>query len=351
MLGQFSSLLPDALQKRVVALLPARAPAPVPGDDAPEGRPGLARLAVRLIAFADMVEAGLATALRLCRRMLGRRGLGLTGGLVWRGLAAVTGIGLSAALVTGLSAAGDEVTLASLTLPATQDGRPVRDVRQEPRPSRLAAEDWVKVIKPIAMFGLESPELDRQAPVYESRRSQDGTRREDTLTFGGFTEPRAHLLLRLSLDHAPDQLSQPFVIAIVRDAAARGMSVQRSGAVVPLESRFGRIETADATLSDGETSRACIAFRRDGGDLPLGLGGWWCGSASRPADRQQLACMLDRLDLLAAADDRALRAAFARTELARQPGCVTPRLSATGRKASWLDADGHAPVLKTAARR
>ena len=190
MLGQFSSLLPDALQKRVVALLPARAPAPVPGDDAPEGRPGLARLAVRLIAFADMVEAGLATALRLCRRMLGRRGLGLTGGLVWRGLAAVTGIGLSAALVTGLSAAGDEVTLASLTLPATQDGRPVRDVRQEPRPSRLAAEDWVKVIKPIAMFGLESPELDRQAPVYESRRSQDGTRREDTLTFGGFTEPQ-----------------------------------------------------------------------------------------------------------------------------------------------------------------
>ena len=121
--------------------------------------------------------------------------------------------------------------------------------------------------------------------------------------------------------------------------------------MVPLETPLRAVETADATLSDGETSRACIAFRRDGGDLPLGLSGWWCGSASRPADRQQLACMIDRLDLLAPADDRALRAAFARTELTRQPGCVTPRLSATGRKASWLDADGHAPVLKTAARR
>ncbi len=138
---------------------------------------------------------------------------------------------------------------------------------------------------------------------------------------------------------------------MVRDAATHGMSIQRSGAVTPLQSRFGRVETADVTLSDGETSRACIAFRRDAGDLLLGMGGWWCGGLSRPADRQQLACLLDRLDLLSAADDRVLRAAFARTELARQPGCVPPRLSASGRKASWLDVDGQAPVLKTAAKR
>ena len=46
-----------------------------------------------------------------------------------------------------------------------------------------------------------------------------------------------------------------------------------------------------------------------------------------------------------------LRAAFARSELRRQPGCATPRLSATGRKVSWLDADGTMPALrmKTAA--
>lgn len=319
----------------------------------PPARPGLARLAGGLIVFADSVEAGIVCLMRALRRLLGRHGLGLTGGLLWRGLAAVTGIGMATALVSGLSATTEQPSLASLTLaqPQAGDARPVRDVRQEPRPLRTAGDDWVRIARPIAMFGLESPELDRQTPAYEARRTQDGTRREDALVYGSFAEPRPHLALRLSLDQSPDLLSQPFVIAVVRDAAARGMSIQRSGAVVPLQSRFGRIETADVTLSDGETSRTCIAFRREAGDLPLGIGGWWCGGTARPADRQQLACLLDRLDLLSAADDRTLRAAFARTELARQPGCVQPRLSASGRKASWLDADGQAPVLKTAAKR
>lgn len=335
-----------------------RSPRRPAGDAASApARSKLAILAGGLIAFADAVEAGFCLLMRLSRRVIRHRGFGLTGGLLWRGLAAVTGIGMATALVSGLSAMTDQPSLSSLTLaqPQAQDGRQIRDqlrdVRQDPRLLRLAGEDWVRINRPIAMFGLESPELDRQTPAYELRRTQDGARREDTLVYGVFAEPRAHLLLRLSLDQNADQLSQPFVIAMVRDAAARGMSVQRSGAAVPLQSRFGRVETADVTLSDGETSRACIAFHREAGDLPLGLGGWWCGGAGRPADRQQLACMLDRLDLLSAADDKALRAAFARTELARQPACVPPRLSASGRKASWLDADGQAPVLKTAAKR
>jgi hypothetical protein len=311
----------------------------------------LATIAEGLIGFADAVEAGVRFLARGARALSRRQGVGLTGGLAWRGLAAITGIGLATALVTALSAANEERSIATLTLATAPESRPIRDVALEPRLQRLAGEDWVRIARPIAMFGLESPELDRQTPAYESRRTQDGARREDTLVYGVFAEPRAHLLLRLSLDRNPDRLSQPFVIATVREAAGRGMSIQRSGAAAPLDSRFGRIETADVTLSDGETSRACIAFRREAGDLPFGLSGWWCGGPSRPADRQQLSCLLDRLDLLSAADDRALRTAFARTELARQPGCVPPRLSASGRKASWLDADGHAPLLKTAARR
>ncbi len=365
MLGQLSSIIPNGLRRRAsqwslpswAALqrtaLPGLQPRPANDAASAPARSKLAMTASGLIAFADAVEAGIRFLMRLSRPVIRRRGLGLTGGLLWRGLAAVTGIGMATALVSGLSATTEQPSLSSLTLaqPQAQDGRAVRDVRQDPRGFRVASEDWVRIARPIAMFGLESPELDRQTPAYESRRTQDGARREDTLVYGVFAEPRAHLLLRLSLDQNQDQLSQPFVIAMVRDAAARGMSVQRSGVAVPLQSRFGRVETADVTLSDGETSRACIAFRREAGDLPLGLGGWWCGGQSRPADRQQLACMLDRLDLLSAADDRALRAAFARTELARQPACVPPRLSASGRKASWLDADGQAPVLKTAAKR
>ncbi|WNJ90860.1 hypothetical protein [Bosea sp. 685] len=316
-----------------------------------------------LIRCADAIETGFAMLLRGAFAAFGRRGsalssgLGLTGGLVWRGIAALTGIGLTASLVTALSAAGDsEPSLASLTIPAASESRPVRDVLLEPRQQALIGDSWFKIAKPIAMFGLESPELERQQPAYEAMRSQDGARRQDTLSFGAFETDKPHLRLRLLVTHNNEARPHPFVIALVREASERGMSIQRSGVPTSIETRFGTVETADTTLSDGDASRPCIAFRKSpgdksAGDLPLGLSGWWCGAPGRPADRQQLVCLIDRIDLLAAGEDKALRSAFSRTELARQPACAPPRLSATGRKASWLDADGSAPALKTVARR
>ena len=337
-------------------------------------------LANALIGFADAIEAGFGKLFRLLRGQIGRwragrsgvdgpnlsrpnlgrlnftglglpgLNLGITGGLLWRCLAALTGIGLTTALVTAISEAGSEPTLASLTLQPVQEIRPIRDVRQDPRSNPGTDDSWVRISRPVAMFGLEAPELERQPAVYEARRSQSGSRRQDGLAFGGFTEAKPHLELRLLVEHGVAPAPQPFVIALVREAAERGMSVQRSGTPTAIETRFGPVETADATLSDGESSRACIAFRKGPGEMPLGLSGWWCGG-SRPADRQQLVCLIDRINLLSAGDDPALRTAFSRSELARQPGCAPPRLSASGRKASWLDADGQAPALKTVARR
>ncbi len=308
-----------------------------------------------LITLTDHLEfairAILRAVLRWSRAGIRRHGFGLTGGLAWRGLAAMAGIGMAAALASGLSSGGGEPRLASLTEQPASDSRPVRDVRREPRLAAMAGEDWVRIARPIALFGLESPELDRQAPVYEARRSQDGTQREDVLTFGAFSEPKPYLLLRLVTDRGEEPLSQPFLIALMRDAAARGMSVPRSGAPTGIETKFGLVETSDATVSDGETSRACIGFRHRGGETHLAMSGWWCGGEKRPADRQQLICLIDKLDLLSAGEDHALRAIFARTELNRQGACSPPRLSASGRKASWLDADGKTPALKTAARR
>lgn len=333
-----------------------RLPWPVVRDLRPALGQAWARLArvdaaTALIRFADGIETafgylwrGLA-GLRHLRVLLHVPGLRFTSGLAWRSLAAATGIGLTAALVTALSSGG-EVRIASLTLAPEQDARLVRDVRQEPRQSPGSRENWINVTKPIPIFGLESPELERGSATLEARRSQDGSQREDVLAFSSFTESKPHLLLRLSVEHGRGELTQPFIIALVRDAAARAMSVQRSGTPTAIATRFGPVETADATLSDGDVSRSCIAFRMDAGALPLSMSGWWCGGA-KPADRQQLVCLIDRIDLLNAGDDKALRTAFSHTELKRQPTCAPPRLSSTGRKASWLDADATAPALRT----
>jgi hypothetical protein len=295
-----------------------------------------------LIRFADGVEVAFAALFRplaILRRVLRLPAIRLTTGLAWRGLAAAAGIGLAATLVTALSSQSE----ATITPPAEPKPSSLRDGAQ----TAAGRDSWIEISKPIAMFGLESPDLDRATLALEARRSPDGSRREELLTFGALADPRAHLALRLTVEPAQGDLSQPFIVALVRAAAARALSVQRSGLPAAIQTRFGPVEAADATLSDGQASRACIAFQMEPGALPLAMSGWWCGADGKPADRRQLVCLIDRVDLLNAGEDRALRTAFARTELNRQPGCVTPRLSATGRKVSWLDADGPTPALRT----
>lgn len=319
-----------------------------PGAEMGARGPGFDPVAA-LIRLADMAETGFAFLIRVAHSAIRFRGFrfGFAGGLVWRGIAALTGVGLATALVTALSPGPSENSLATLTVQPAPEIRPVRDVRQEPRQIAAIGDEWTRIARPIAMFGLDSAELDRQQPVHEALRNQTGSRRQDVLTFGAFAEARPHLQLRLVSESGDAAPQQPFIIAAVREAAERGMSVQRSGVPTAIETRFGQVETADTTLSDGQSSRSCIAFRKSAGDLPLGLSGWWCGGASRPADRQQLVCLIDKISLLSAGEDKALRTAFSRTELARQPACAPPRLAASGRKASWLDADGAAPALRS----
>jgi hypothetical protein len=321
-------------------------------------RPLLTRLGARLARFdvtaalihgADRIEDVLRALGRLAstvRRVLRLPAIRLTTGLVWRGLAAAAGIGAAGALVTALSSQS-EATISSYSTLSEPAPLPPAGSTTPRRPGAADQESWVAIARPIPIFGLESPELERQPAVLDARRSADGTRREDLLSFGGFAEPKPHLALRLAVQHEREELSRPFIVALVRMAAARGLSVQRSSLPAAIETRFGPVEAADVTLSDGASGRACIAFRLEGGTVPLALSGWWCGGEGKPADRRQLVCLIDRIDLLAAGEDAALRSAFARSELNRQPGCAPPRLSASGRKVSWLDADAPTPALRT----
>lgn len=300
-----------------------------------------------LIRAADTVERVLACAFSLVRRLCRSRLLGLGGNLAWRGLAALSGIALATGLVAAVSSAGDEPMLASATLAGDPAGKPLRDVRLEPRPA-LPGEQWQRIPRPVPMFGLESPELENLPARIDAFQSADGRQRQDRLDVGSFDEKSAHLHLRLQPDHeGAGAAPRPFVIDLVREAASRGLAVQRSGLATGLATRFGPVETADVTLAGEGESRACIAFRKPADGVPLALSGWWCGTSARPADRQQLTCLIDRIDLRSAGDDLVLRAAFARTELKRNPACAPTRLSAAGRKTSWLDPAGTAPAPRT----
>lgn len=310
------------------------------------GRLARIDLVSTLIRLADGIEAGCRQLWRGLRRLVAlmqRPIPRLTSGLIWRGAAAATGLGLTASLVAALSA-GSEPARASLSERSAEDSRPIR---KDPLPGLTSRDSWVTLIRPNPIFALEAPELERMQASFEARRSPDGSRREEVLAFGDFGEQTAHLHLRLMVEHEHRELSQPFLIALVRAAAARAMSVQRSGTPAAIQTRFGPVETADATLSDGAASRPCIAFRLGTGTVPMAMSGWWCGGADKPADRGQLACLIERIDLVNGGEDRTLRAAFARTEPNRRQGCASAAPSDSGRKVSLRDADDAGPALPT----
>lgn len=278
----------------------------------------------------------------LTGRMLG---LGLLGSLhlAWRAGAATLGIAGAMALVASLPQILAEPDFAVSPAQAAT-------VMQLPlRTSADSSMNWQVVSRPMAVFGLESPELERLTPTYEARRAQGGTERDDTLRFGKFTETAAHLHLSARRSGEPSAALTHFFVDVSREASRHDLAVERSTVPVGLATKFGVIETADAILSDLHSQRACIAFRHVSPLQPLRLSGWWCGTAARPADRGQLACLIDRLDLLSAGDDKPLRQLFAQAELNRKAGCAVSRLAQSGRKASWLDGDGKAPELKKAA--
>ena len=297
-----------------------------------------------LITSADRIEAAFRITCRAGRRLMPRGGFGLPGALAWRIAAALGGISLAAALVTSLSGNGaGQPRLASIASPVAAATTQGAVAGRKPHLAATEA-DWVAVTRPIAIFNLEAPELGRAAPTVEARRSRDGSRREDLLSFGGFAGLAPHLSLRLRTGDGAGPAS--FTIALVHAAALRSLAVERSSTPALIETRFGPLETADTVLGDGTESRACLAFRTVGTDAPFAMSGWWCAGA-KPSDRKQLTCLIDRLDLANAGAEPELRAAFARSELQRQPGCAAPRLSAAGRKVSWLDADGTMPALRT----
>jgi hypothetical protein len=310
--------------------------------------PAGGRLAVAVVAGILAAGRG-AAALR--RRLARRRSVAVAGALAWRAGASLVGIAAAAALVSAFTVAEADQTVASLLDPRRSAPPAPRQAVPLAPSARTALADWEPIARPIAMFGLETPWLGDGPRQYSARRSADESRREDRLQFGVLDGPAPHLLMRVTVDRAGPRRPDPFLVTLARDAAAQGLGIGRAGTVSGLATGFGLVETADVVLAGEGHRRACIAFRLDGASQVLAFGGWWCGTDGKPADRTRLACLIERLDLLSAGQDRELRGLFARAELDRRPGCSPPRLSASGRKTSWLDADGKAPPLRSAAQR
>ncbi len=205
---------------------------------------------------------------------------------------------------------------------------------------------WVEIAKPMPLYQLAGSEFGREA-VYEARRHRTSGGRIDTMSFGAPDfEKRSYLRLSLYRPGGEDFERSTFFVDMARHAASAHLSVARSAAPDALTTRFGDFEAADVTLSGAAGETPCLGFRLLADKPDFSITGVACGTRERPMDRAILNCTLDRLDLLAAGDDRPLAAFFAAAEPGRGKGCQQSRL-AFNMQPNWLDPAGKTPALRS----
>lgn len=213
-----------------------------------------------------------------------------------------------------------------------------------------AEAGWQPVKRPFLVYNLEAPDVEAGDLVHRvAMRGRDA--RQDVMNWtvpatrkAASARPAVHLVVERFEKAVPT--FRPLYSDLAARAAEQGVSIDRMNVPGEFPTKFGGVEVADAVLQTEQGAHACLVFRRVD-TIGLVVAGWYCGTAQRPADRVSLACFIDRLDLVGAGQDAALKKHFANAERNRR-SCAGARQS--GRKLTWLDHEAPLPPLKLSAK-
>jgi hypothetical protein len=195
---------------------------------------------------------------------------------------------------------------------------PVREGAAPPPPRAV----WLDIAKPLRVYDLYAPPLAHEKLAYAARRHSTGGGREDSLTFGEFDGKK--LFFRLAIYRHGDEkgADAPFFVEMARRAAPLGLSLAHFRPEQSQSTRFGDLETAALTLSEKSLSREnCRGFRLIQSDPGLTLSGFACAAGDETLSAPELACLVNRLDLLGAGNDRPLRDFFGAAQARGVRGC------------------------------
>lgn len=232
------------------------------------------------------------------------------------------------------------VALPARSVPAVSDLLPAKPVDA----------GWQAVKRPFLVYNLEAPEVEAGDLVHRvAMRGRDA--RQDVMNWtapaarkAASARPAVHLVVERFEKAVP--MFRPLYSDLAARAAEQGVSIERMNAPGEFPTKFGGVEVADAVLQTEQGPLGCLVFRRVD-TIGLVVAGWYCGTAQRPADRVSLTCFIDRLDLVGAGQDAALKKHFASAERNRR-SCAGARQS--GRKLTWLDHEAPLPALKLSAK-
>jgi hypothetical protein len=194
----------------------------------------------------------------------------------------------------------------------------------------LRQSAWRPVERPIPAFAASSSDLGEKTAAYEILRHAEGGRK-DVMKWSdaGVAMPWAEIEV-----YRPAAESVGFVPATLEIGARTALwnvrDVQADGVI---ESKFGPVSLVAFSVPAAGKVLHCTGFARSFDDPGLQISGWTCGGGAQPAGRQAVACLLNRLTLLAAGSDPKLAELFARSELKRQTDCGSSAIASE----SWLN--------------
>ncbi|MBB4197029.1 hypothetical protein CCR94_23340 [Rhodoblastus sphagnicola] len=194
----------------------------------------------------------------------------------------------------------------------------------QPAPPSVAPIAWIEIAKPYPLFDLSAPILGRAQPLYSARRHVAGGGREDVMTFGQFAGPKPFLRVGV-YRHGTEDASDPgYFVDMARRASATGLGVTEADLPQALQTRFGDFESGALQLSGaaGVKRGNCRGFRVEVAAPALTMGGLMCGGGDEKVSATDLACVIDRLDLLAAGQDRALSDFFGAAGTRKSRACA-----------------------------
>ncbi|WP_336485395.1 hypothetical protein [Methylobacterium nigriterrae] len=193
--------------------------------------------------------------------------------------------------------------------------------------SALPVHPAVPVLENGPRFRLTGTEAADPVRTEPARLSPATGLRETVLSQGEFAAIEApHLRLTVTEGGGGETGPGLFVTIARRAADGPGLSVTRTGERGRIDTKFGAVETLEATLV-GSGSRICTGFTSLEA-APARIDGWLCAPLGQPPEPRALACALDRL-MLDGSGDAAIEAVFREADGRRDPGCRPPQRQAT----------------------
>jgi len=196
--------------------------------------------------------------------------------------------------------------------------------------SEAARAGWTVASRSHLAYAVSHIDTDVKSTTYQIIRHPQGGRK-DTFHWASQGDTPAAELEIYRLGAEADATADPRADLAARMPSTGASNLETAGVI---DSKFGSFALVRPVgAKDGVKERvkdgpgACLGFLKRIDDPALQISGWSCQGTSTPVQRAAVACLLNRLTLLASGNDPRLAEFFARAEL-RRGSCTNPALPA-----------------------